>query len=228
MSSSVQKRVDNLITWVKSDHDLSISYILDVGAGTGRHGLYDLRGKCKKMIGIDMCQEVLQNPLLDEAHVESAYQTHFSDDYFDVIISIMVVEHLKDPLSFLKEMHRILKSGGSLYFITPNAYHYFTFISRLIPENISVKYLSWRDKQHKSTREHFETYYKLNNKMAVKKYSKLTDFNQYFIKYHESDDVAFYFPKPLKCLPRFYSTMVNKFQILNNFKVCMLVKLSKD
>ena len=44
----------------------------------------------------------------------------FPADYFDVITMRDVIEHLPDPNKTLKEIHRILRTNGLLYFDTPN------------------------------------------------------------------------------------------------------------
>jgi len=40
---------------------------------------------------------------------------------FDVVIATHLIEHLNEPRSFLKEVHRVLKKEGQLYIVTPNA-----------------------------------------------------------------------------------------------------------
>lgn len=55
---------------------------------------------------------------------------------YDVVLSTEVLEHVPDPLAVLKETHRILKKGGTLYLTTPQSwmmhqkphnYFYFTY-----------------------------------------------------------------------------------------------------
>lgn len=44
----------------------------------------------------------------------------FEDNFFDIVIAGEVIEHLYDTDNFLKEITRILKSGGHLIITTPN------------------------------------------------------------------------------------------------------------
>lgn len=44
----------------------------------------------------------------------------FSDDSFDAITAHHVIEHMHDPVEFLRESWRILKPGGGLVVTTPN------------------------------------------------------------------------------------------------------------
>ena len=45
---------------------------------------------------------------------------HFESDFFDLVVCIEVIEHLPYPLSFVKEIERILRKGGFAYISTPN------------------------------------------------------------------------------------------------------------
>ena len=45
---------------------------------------------------------------------------NFEDNKFDLIISLAVLEHLKNPDLFLKESMRVLKEGSLLFLSTPN------------------------------------------------------------------------------------------------------------
>lgn len=44
--------------------------------------------------------------------VESAYALPFASSSFEAVLASMVLMHVRDPLSALKEMRRVLKSGG--------------------------------------------------------------------------------------------------------------------
>lgn len=43
----------------------------------------------------------------------------FRDNSIDAVIAESVLEHVKDPARAVKEIHRVLKSGGLLYVVTP-------------------------------------------------------------------------------------------------------------
>ena len=48
----------------------------------------------------------------------------YPNDYFDIIWMSQVIEHLQSPKNSLKEIQRILKPGGRLYILCPNAGSY--------------------------------------------------------------------------------------------------------
>ena len=44
----------------------------------------------------------------------------YPDGFFDVVLLQDVIEHLSDPLAYLREIGRILRPGGAVYLETPN------------------------------------------------------------------------------------------------------------
>lgn len=48
------------------------------------------------------------------------YNTNSMDKSYDVVLSADVLEHVTEPLKYLKECYRILKDGGILILTTPN------------------------------------------------------------------------------------------------------------
>ena len=55
----------------------------------------------------------------NRAHIveQSIMQMQFADNSFDFVIARMVLEHLPDPLNAVKEVYRVLKTGGKGVFI---------------------------------------------------------------------------------------------------------------
>ena len=120
------------------------SSILDAGAGEGKYkkfcehlnytsqdiAEYDGSGdgtgiqtKERNYEKLDIISDIINIPV--------------SDNNFDNIMCIEVIEHVPNPLEAIKEIHRILKKGGSLILTAPfnslthyAPYHYSTGFSR--------------------------------------------------------------------------------------------------
>ena len=94
--------------------------ILNLGAGTGD----DLKilSKFGKNYVIDIDQESLSaidNTLCAEKKLADACDLPYRDDFFDVVVSFDVFEHIKNDFQAIREVHRVLKSGGVLIFAVP-------------------------------------------------------------------------------------------------------------
>jgi len=57
----------------------------------------------------------------------------FPSNYFDMVISRSVVEHLEDPPEVFREFCRVLRLGGKVVIITPNKYDYVSIVAALTP-----------------------------------------------------------------------------------------------
>ena len=95
--------------------------VLDVGCGVG--SLLDmLKSVSFSQIGIEPCGPYLESlskrgykvyPSLSDAAKENI-------NSIDYAFSIQVIEHVKNPIKFLKEIRSIIKPGGRLLISTPN------------------------------------------------------------------------------------------------------------
>jgi len=50
-------------------------------------------------------------------------QFTFANNSFDIVVSLAVIEHIKNTENFLNEIYRILKKGGFIFFSTPNWFY---------------------------------------------------------------------------------------------------------
>lgn len=100
--------------------------ILDVGFGLG-YGLNILSIKAGEANGVDVDVKVLnyctdtyvgRNPRLKTLITFDGYNLPFSDDTFDVITCVDVIEHVEDYDHLIKEMLRVSRKG--VFLSTPN------------------------------------------------------------------------------------------------------------
>lgn len=96
--------------------------ILDVGCGYNATLLMALKPYISAGVGIDVriADELkqLENLTFIESLIESALPA-LDGDRFDVALLVSVLEHLRDPISTLKECYRVLKPGGTLMINVP-------------------------------------------------------------------------------------------------------------
>lgn len=81
--------------------------VLDIGCGTN---------KSPGAIGMDV------NPRTnaDVIHDLDDLPYPFADDQFDEIIGRHVIEHVRDPMSVMIELHRITRAGGIIKLVAPH------------------------------------------------------------------------------------------------------------
>jgi ubiquinone/menaquinone biosynthesis C-methylase UbiE len=100
--------------------------ILDVGFGLG-YGLNILAIKAREVSGVDVDEEVYdycqstivgRNPRLISLEIYDGYTLPFSDNFFDVVTCVDVIEHVEDFNQLIKEMLRVSRKG--VFLGTPN------------------------------------------------------------------------------------------------------------
>jgi SAM-dependent methyltransferase len=116
--------------------------VLDIGCGRGGYGddlcayrrsLRILKGKCRRVIGIDVDEAARDNPFVDEFCLTDGRRWSLPDSQVDLCLCDHVLEHLLDPSTFFREVSRVTLPGGFLCIRTPNAWSYEGVASRLIP-----------------------------------------------------------------------------------------------
>jgi SAM-dependent methyltransferase len=104
-------------------------------AGCGRYLKFSKElANTAEVVGIDL------EPALETANQRSPFGVRgnlghlpFCSEYFDVVISRFVVEHLEDPAQVFRELHRVLKPGGKVILLTPCKWDYVSLIAAATP-----------------------------------------------------------------------------------------------
>ena len=93
--------------------------ILDVGCGTGAN--LEMLSQFGESEGVDVSDDALEFCRAKglKVHKGLAEKLPFEDESFDVVTALDVVEHLDDDVAGLKEMHRVLKTGGKTLIFVP-------------------------------------------------------------------------------------------------------------
>lgn len=98
--------------------------VLEVGCGEGR-GIGLLLQSATSFTAVDKLEDVISNlrlkyPTARFLSMNIPPLGELRDNEYDSVVSFQVIEHIRDDLLFLKEIHRVLKPGGMALITTPN------------------------------------------------------------------------------------------------------------
>jgi len=97
--------------------------LLDVGCGGGEY-LLSMKALGWEVYGCDLSQQKITYTRevlgLENTICATLSELEFPDGYFDTITAWHVIEHLYDPAGELRDVHRLLRTGGRLVLGTPN------------------------------------------------------------------------------------------------------------
>jgi SAM-dependent methyltransferase len=177
--------------------------VLEFGAGRGkaaedpipfRRALMTLRGKAREVIGIDVEDTVLENPLVDRAMVFDGGTIPLEDNSIDLVLSDWVFEHLPDPGRSASELYRVLKPGGWICARTPYKYSMIVTASRLIPNSLHARVLRKVQPGSRQAKDVFPTVYRLNTHRALRKHFSPERWDHF--SYTDSPAPAYHFGSP--------------------------------
>jgi len=116
--------------------------VLDVGSGVG-HSLLQIEKLGGEAWGIDPDNnaQIVAKKLNLKFHKGFIENCPFPKNYFDLITASQVIEHVHEPLNFLKECRKFLKPNGRILISTPNT-------SALYKKIWGRKWLHWHIPYH--------------------------------------------------------------------------------
>ncbi|MDX2169350.1 MAG: methyltransferase domain-containing protein [Deltaproteobacteria bacterium] len=104
-------------------HLPSAALVLDAGCGTGRYAAAWRRlFPQARLVGVDVNRAILAGGQVDPQALQpvngNLESLPFRDGAFDVVMSRGVIQHTADPRQALRELLRVCRPGGLLYFYT--------------------------------------------------------------------------------------------------------------
>lgn len=106
-------------TMLRNYYNKTSGRILDVGCGTGEN--MKMLSAYGKVYGVDISKEAIlfcKKRKLTNLFQENIEKTHFSNNFFDVVTALDVIEHVND-IKACEQIKRILKKDGIFVLTVP-------------------------------------------------------------------------------------------------------------
>jgi SAM-dependent methyltransferase len=98
-------------------------HLLEIGCGDGDF-LVTAQAAGWRVTGVDYsaaaCEKARQRLKPGEVFCGELQSAGLAAEQFDLCVISDVIEHVRSPMDFLKEIHRVLKPGGALFIATPS------------------------------------------------------------------------------------------------------------
>ncbi len=126
------------------------------------------------LAGVDVDERIKDHPLLTYRVKALGGALPFKAETFDLVTANMVVEHIKDPQSFLSDIYRVLRPSGRFLFHTPNYLFWLIFLGHVVPDGLKKSII--KILEHREAEDVFPAYYTLNSHGRVGRLARETGF----------------------------------------------------
>jgi len=124
--------------------------LLEVGCGDGDF-LVSAEADGWRVTGVEYspaaCKTARQRLKNGEVRCGELQQAGLTAEQFDLCVVSDVIEHVRAPLEFLQEIHRLLKPGGTLFIATPSIDSWSARIMRQKWMEFKAEHLTYFDRQ---------------------------------------------------------------------------------
>jgi SAM-dependent methyltransferase len=137
--------------------------VLDLGCGRG--GIVERLGDAGTWIGVDPDRDSLRQHRAGAIarSCVAAERLSFQGHTFDVVVASWVLEHLPAPGVTFQEVARVLRPGGSFFFLTPNVAHPLPRVSRAVARLRSVQAWVVKHAYGRAAVDTFPVFYRANS-----------------------------------------------------------------
>jgi SAM-dependent methyltransferase len=155
--------------------------------------------RAQRAVGVDPdVGSLAQHNQIKRLVAATCEELPFRASVFDRISANMVVEHLARPLPTLREIHRVLRSGGVLLFHTPNARFYLTWMASCLPQSIKNTMIRFSEGRKKA--DVYPTHYRMNRLQDIHRVAGESGFRVVQCESLNSSAVNSIFLGPLACI----------------------------
>ena len=211
--------------WIRATPNLARARVLNVGAGpTPEPALRRLRGEVGTLVGVDIDPIVKTNTDLDEAYVTDGVSLPFRDHEFDVAYSDWTVEHVAQPVPFLREVRRVLKPGGEFFFRTTNRGHYVTLVAAHTPHWFHRLLANRVRDLSRDEHEPWPTYYRMNSASAVRRNLRAAGFDDVSVELIEPYPVYLVFNPVAFRAGIAYERLVSRWDWAARFRLILIAR----
>lgn len=187
--------------------------MLDVGANDGTFcpEISRIAQHADRLAGVDPDKGKLeQNRFISERYFSTLENADIASESFDALYCFFVFEHVLEEERFIAAASRVLKPGGSLFFITPNGKHYFSILASVFARlGVQRQILGIVRSRTLIESYHYPAVYRLNCPRDIERVGRKYGFDRFEYRYCEQlIELSTYFPGPTKVFPWLWERVV--------------------
>lgn len=176
---------------------------LDIGCGHGialdTAATMRIRECVDELWGIEPDPGVSQPAAITHFQHATMETAKVPGNSIDVAYSCLVMEHVVDPVPFMRAVFECLKPGGVYIGMTMNARHYFARITRSIRAVRADETILRLVRGRQNVEEyHYPVAYRINSERVIDRICREVGFERPEFAYAEPGGPAPYFPGPLR------------------------------
>jgi SAM-dependent methyltransferase len=195
--------------------------VLSMGCGLpSRNPVKVLKGEVARLFGADIDPDAASNDEVDEVVIYEGVRFPFPDNMFDLVYCDYVMEHIQEPVDFLKELKRVLAPSGRFFFRTPNRRHYVPMMAAMMPKRwhdmAANRSRGFSEKENRT----YRTFYAFNSKTQIMNAVEQAGFGNESLsmQWVECEPSYLKFSLPTFFLGLGYERLVNSTALLERFR----------